>query len=198
MADNTTRRGFRWSSTNNGGKSPPINWVHVATGYATLLAVGDAVKRAADGTLQRAAAGDTNIYGVIQSCWFWDGTYYKTRDHIPASTSWGTNQARISKCAVIPVQGQVFEVDADDKTTATTLAAYQALLNENCDHIVESVTGNISGMALDISTHVITTAQWRIVGIKNEVNQDYSGLRVKLLVECAESENPVYAAAVGA
>lgn len=197
MADNATLRGFRWSHAKNGASKPPIRWVHVATGYGTLLVNGDPLKFAADG-LQRAAAGDTLICGVMIGARYWDGTFRIRRRYLPANTSWGTDQTKISMVAMIPVQGQVFEVDADDKVTATTEAGYQALINENADHIIESVTGNISGAALDISTHAITTAQWRIVGYKKYPNHDYSGLRVKLLVECNESEEPAFNTAVSA
>lgn len=197
MADNATLRGFRWSYAKNGASKPPIRWTHVATGYGTLLANGDALKFAADG-LQRAAAGDTLICGVMIGAHYWDGTYRIRRRYLPASTSWGTDLTKQSRVAYIPVQGQVFEVDADDKVTATTEAGYQAFINENADHIVESVTGNISGMALDISTHAITTAQWRIVGIRKFPNTDFTGLRVKLLVECNESEEPAFNTAVSA
>lgn len=197
MADNTTRRGFRWAYAKNGAKMPPVRWVHVADDYGTKLCIGDAVKFVADG-LERAAAGNANICGVINACKYWDGTYYKHSRLVPASTSYDTNLSRQTKLGIIPVQGQVFEVDADDKTTATTLAGYQALINENCDHVIESGTDNVSYMALDISTHVITSAQWRIVGIKEEPNQDYSGLRVKLFVECNESEEPAFSTTVTA
>lgn len=192
MADNATLRGFRWAFAKNGATNPPFRVVHVATGYGTLLAIGDAVKFAADG-LQRAAAGDALICGVVAGVkQYWDGTYRKRGRYLPASTSYSTDLTKQSLLTIIPVTGQVFEVDADDKTTATTEAAYQALINENCDHIVESGSGNQSYMALDISTHAITSAQWRIVGIAKKVNTDFSGLRVKLLVECNESEEPAY------
>lgn len=194
---NTTLRGCRWAYSLNGAKAPPIRWLHVATGYGTLLVEGDALKFAADG-LNRAAAGDTLICGIMTGARYWDGTFYKHSRYVPASTSYGTNLARQTMVSFIPPLGQVFEVDADDGVTATTEAAYKALINENADLIVESVTGNISGMALDISDHKTATAQCRIVGIKKTPNTDFASSRVKLFVQINESEDPAFNTAVSA
>jgi hypothetical protein len=192
---NTTLRGFRWHSAKNGAKAPPVRVVHVADDYATKLVRGDALKFVTDG-LERAAAGDTVICGVMIGVkQYWDGTFRKRGRYLPASTSYDTDLTKQSLVEFIPVGGQVFEVDADDGTTATTEAAYLALINENCDHIVESGTLNISYMALDVSTHITATAQWRIVGVSKRVNQDFASSRVKLLVECNESAEPTYATA---
>lgn len=188
---NTTLRGFRWHHSKNGAKQPPIIWQHVADDYATKLCRGDALKYVTDG-LERAAAGDAIICGVMVGAKYWDGTFYKHSKYVPASTSYDTNLARQTKIGFIPVGGQVFEVDADDGVTATTEAGYLALINENADHIVESGSLNISYMALDISDHKTATAQWRIVGVAGYPNQDFASSRVKLLVECNESAEPTY------
>lgn len=190
MADNTTRRGFRWYRSESGvGKAPTVI-LPVATSYATKLCRGDAVKFAADGSLQQAAAGDALICGIVSGVrQYWDGTFRQRGTFLPASTAYSTDLTKESQLEVIPVLGQVFEVDADDKTTATTEAAYKALVNENCDHIIEAGSLNISYMALDISDHKITSAQWQIVGISLSMeNADFTGNRVKLLVQCNESE----------
>jgi len=191
---NTTKRGFRWHSSKNGAKAPPIRWVHVADDYATKLVKGDALKFVTDG-LERAAAGDAIICGVMVGAWYWDGTVFKPSSFVPASTSYDTNLSRQTKVGFIPVGGQIFEVDADDGVTATTEAGYLAFINENADHIVESGSLNISYMALDISDHKTATAQWRIVGISKYPNHDFASSRVKLLVECNESAEPTYATA---
>lgn len=193
MADNATKRGFRWFRSESGSGDMPIQIYPVATSFATLLARGDAVKFAADGSLARAAAGDALICGIVQGVsQYWNGTVRTRGTFLPAVTAYGTDLSKQSLLQVVPVMGQIFEVDADDAVTATTEAAYQALVNENCDHVIESGSLNISYMALDISTHVITSAQWRIVGISPQVNHDFTGNRVKLLVQCNESETVPY------
>lgn len=200
MADNVTKRGFRWFRSESGSGDMPIHIYPVATAFATLLARGDALKFAADGSMARAAAGDTLICGIVSGVkQFWNGTFRTRGTFLPAATAYGTDLSKQSLLEVVPVMGQIFEVDADDAVTATTEAAYQALVNENCDHVIESVGAlNISGMALDISTHIIATAQWRIVGISPQVNHDFTGNRVKLLVQCNESETVPYSKSASA
>lgn len=194
MADNVTVRGFRWVRSESGVGKPPILELPVADAYATKLCRGDAVKFAADGSMQRAAAADALIYGVVAGVKnFWDGTFRQRGSFVPASTTYGTDLTKQTLLQVIPVMGQIFEIDSNDSSTATTELAYQALVNENCDHVIESGSLNISYMALNISTHAITAKQWRIIGIsKTLFNQDFTGNRVKLLVQCNQSEAVPY------
>lgn len=194
---NTTRVGFRWarSATGSGSAQPSVEKV-VASGYATKLKAGDPVKLAADNTIQRAAAGDTNIFGVIhgfkQVYDAVNGVLRVGASSIAASSTWPSEEKK-NIAYVTPVTGQIFEVDADDGATATTEAAFRALVNENCDHVISDTDA-----ALDISTHVTTTAQWRIKDLIIGAWNDYTVTRAKLLVECNESEEPTYATAVSA
>lgn len=195
---NTTLRGFRWVRSEFGTGKPPIAEMPVASAYGTVLCPGDALKFAADGSLARAAAGDALVshimVGVRQ---YWDGTIRRPGKFLPVST-WGTDLTKQSIIRCIPVTGQVFEVDADDGTTAATETTMQALINENCDLVVESGSLNISYMALDISTHVTTSAQFRIVDISKRLDQDFTASRVKLLVQANESELAGYLTTVSA
>lgn len=182
---NITRGGFRWSRSKDNPRvtSPPIVIVPVATAYGTAFYRGDAVKVLSDGTLAAAAAGDT-IYGVFDSAdQYYDGTVIRSGGSIPASVSWGTVIQRQTRARVIPVRSQIFRICADDATTATTLSAYQAFLQENAEWVAGTHVGDQSGTLLDISTHATTnTLSVRIEGICDPDFQDFASLGVNLEV----------------
>lgn len=185
--------GLRWVRSKHGHGEAPTVELTVASAYATELRVGQAVKKATDGTAQLAAAGDS-IYGVIASvAQYWDavaGRIVPGSSVLPASTTWGTVRERRSILRVIPVEGQIFAVDCDDAVTATTESGYEAFLEENCDHVISS-----GDVMLDISTHGTATAQWRIVEVPNRRFQDFSSTYVRLFVECNESQMVPYSTA---
>ncbi len=97
---------------------------------------------------------------------------------------------------VYPAAKQVFEIDVDDVVTATTEAGYMAFVGENCDHRLTAGSEPKSNCLLDISTHVTTTAQWRIVGVSPIVsNADFSGAYVRMLVTVNETQEAPYVTA---
>lgn len=185
--------GLRWVRSKHGHGEAPTEERTVASAYATELRVGQAIKLAADGTAQQAAAGDS-VYGVIAGIVrYWDSgnSVMKVGGTVlPASTTWGTNREKRSVIKVIPVEGQIFQVDCDDAVTATTEAAYEALLNSNCDHVITS-----GDFQLDISTAGTATAQWRLVEIPNRSFQDFASTNVRLHVEANESQMVPYSTA---
>jgi hypothetical protein len=91
---------------------------------------------------------------------------------------------------VIPAAGNYFEIDCDDASTATTYAAYLAFIGEAADHTFDVGTVERAGYAnpkLDISTHLNSAGQWKIVGVSRTMNnRDFTGLNVKLIVEINE------------
>lgn len=200
---NTAMGGFRWIGSRNGSHRPHTEICQVATGYTAAIFKGDPVVRVADGTIWVAPANTdpvagAGIYGVADGVeQYWDGKVMKGGNYLPASTSWGTVRDRRSLVRVILARDALFEVDADDAVTATTEAAYTALINTNCDHHTgaggSTVTG-ISSYALDISTADTVSAGWRIVGLGGRINQDWSSANVKLIVEVNESSESQFSA----
>jgi hypothetical protein len=207
MADNVRQSGFRWVSSYLGAKQPNIIVHHVATAYQASVAPGpvncdiwpgDPVNMVNDGSLKIAAAGESILGIVADIKEYWDGSVMAFGNKLPGGTAYGTVLERQSKIGIIPVAGQLFEIDCDDAVTATTEAAYQALIHENCDHVFAPVTADKRAYPmLDIATHVATTAQWRIVGISRRVstNTDFAGNYVKLLVTCNEVQNAPFVTA---
>lgn len=182
---NLARGGFRWKGNKliPNAVSPPIVVLPVASAYGTVLYRGDAVKLASTGTLQAAAAGDA-VYGVFDGAeQYYDGVQIRKGGSLPVST-YGSNLSRQSRARVILARDQIFEIDADEATTATTQAAYEAFVGENAEWVAGTPIGDQSGTQLDISGHATTnTLSVRILNIPNKENQDFAATGVKLSVE---------------
>lgn len=203
MADNTHRYGFRWVGSLDGACYPkPVEFL-VASAYAATVSatnvdlnVGDPVQMVSDGTVALAtgAGSPSTLWGVIVS--FSNvkiGLPLAGRkfSRLPNGTTY-TLETDASKALVVPFGRNIWEVDCDDKTTATTLAAYRALIGENADLSYTLDTTDASrpkaNPMLDISTHASTTKDFRILDLsKTALNQDFSGSYVKVRVIVNES-----------
>ena len=212
MADNLVKYGLRWDSAYNGGKSCPAGeYAIVATGYQAAinsgtnvdLQIGDIVRRVASGTVELAdgsegASSAETMYGVIVGVRpYWDGTVMRPSNKLPGGTEWGTVQERKSQLMVVPVTAGTWSIDVDDAVTATTEAAYQALIGENADFVNTNTSAAIGAEPqLDISSHVATTASFRIIAVSGTVeNQDFAGANIKLLVAANEVQNAPFVTA---
>lgn len=202
MADNQHFYGFRWrrNMTQSGSGAPkPIRvrfasaFAPTANGNGVNLRVGDPVSLLSTGYAGVAVGSEgtqLGIYGILVGFGpRWDGAQMQFTDKYVSGTTYGTILDRESVGWVIPVQDQVFEIDCDDKVTATTRAGYLAFVGENCDHRLPSDTTNSADPKvdpyLDISSHATTnTLQWRIVDLSDRIDVDYSGSNVPLLVTC--------------
>lgn len=216
MADNVARYGFRYQGITAGVGHPKPIEVIVATGASfdvtggtqnCALTAGDVVTKLSTGGVTLCAGNETTPvapYGVVIGVKpYYDSTIGQTgamrpSSSLPSDIAWGTNLDRQSKLIVMPfLPGQLWEVDVDDATTATTLAAYQAFIGENVSMINTGAANDVPPRAkpkLDISTHNTTaTLFFRIVGISQTLdNVDFSGANVKLLVEANVAQTPVY------
>lgn len=185
MANYGSHNGFRWVfNKQSPGSPPPMRVLHVATGYATKLNRGAPLKLLTDGSVDLAAPTET-VYGIMDGVeQYYDGTVVRSGIGLPASTAWGTNISRQSRVRVIPVRGQMFAVVADDNTTATTLAGYQAFIGENVEFVAGTSVGDEAGHQIDISTHNPATATHtvRIEDVPNKETQDFTSTGVVLHV----------------
>lgn len=201
--NNQHLRGFRWVGSLNNVQHPPIVRKPVATGYRALSTVsasavyydwqeGDPCLITTDGSIIISAGAEddspaASVYGIIAG---WEplydsslGAMHPQNKYPSAGVVWGTNEQRRSWARVIPVVDQLFEIDVDENTTATTFAAYQDMVGENVDHILSGVAGDMDPR-LDISTNAPTNSLlWRIHAVsRTAYNQDFSGTNVKLIV----------------
>lgn len=211
MADNLHYRGFKWSFAANGGRpAPAVMWVPLASGYTFTinggavpldLSPGMPVTRLSTGYWSHAAgneaAGNNGapVDGIVAEIGpYYDGTAMIRNNKFPSGQGvYGTNFERQTMIGIVDAAAGYWEVDCDDKTTATTYAAYLAFLGENADHrFVDQANGDCM---LDISTHGTATAQWRIEYIsKAASNVSFADSYVKLVVRVNESHNPPFTA----
>jgi hypothetical protein len=188
--DNQALYGFRWVKSRTGSGTPAPEWVSVASAYQAApggvnvdLNIGDPVKKVNDGTVALAAAGDA-IFGIVCDVGpYWDGTKKVRANRLPGGTTYGSVFDRESKVAIYLFADNIFAVVCDDASTATTQAAYQALVGENADITINQVSGDTHAYPkLDISDHKTGTAQCRLVAIDNRVDIDFTGANVPFLV----------------
>lgn len=190
MADNAIMYGFRWQRSRGGTNLVPER-VRVASAYQASpggisvdLRPGDPVKKVSDGTVALVAVGDPTFGIVVGIGPYFDGTRMRPGGvSLPGGTAYGTLLERQSIIYIVPVAGEVFEIDCDDNVTATTEATFNSYIGENCDITLNAVAGSTyANPRLDISTHNTTaTLDWRIVDIARFPN-DFTGNYVKLLV----------------
>jgi hypothetical protein len=190
MADNAALYGFRWRKSRTGSGEPVIEYYPVASAYQAApggvnvdLNIGDPVKKVTDGTLALAAAGDA-IFGIVATVApYWDGSKMVVNNRLPGGTTYGTVVPRQSWLGIYLFADNIFEVVADDATTATTELAYQAFIGENADITINQTAGDTHAYPkLDISDHKQGTAQCRIVGLGDAVYTDFTGANVPILV----------------
>jgi hypothetical protein len=210
MADNIHRYGIRWNRAANGRDTPNPIPKTIATGYQATndgagfnvdLNIGDPVKLVSTGTV--ALALTTNdVFGIIVAFGpYWTGEFLKPTSRLPGATAWGTIRERKSVAMVVPVDiSQFWEMDCDDKVTATTEGAYEAFEGENANVVIPGDNTDSSKPTadpfLDISSHAVTAGLTvRLEKVSPTVeNQDFAGLYVKYLIRFNKTQSPAQAA----
>jgi hypothetical protein len=212
MADNQPQYGFRWAVGYGNAPTPPIFEAIIATaasfdvtgGASNVgLGPGDPVYGLSTGGVTLCPGAETTAIaplGIVMGVApVWNGSEMENKRLVPSDTAWGTNLTRQTKIFYAPVTAGLWEIDCDDATTATTEAAYQALIHSNINY---TLTGGIGSMAsdraypkADISTTATTNSLvLRIVGIsKTARNMDFTGANVKILVKFNLAQEPGYA-----
>jgi hypothetical protein len=203
VADNVHKYGFRWYRGNGYPMPSPIEYAVADAYQATIdgggtsvdLNIGDPVKYVSDGSVALANTTDL-VFGIVVGVSnLWDSSLSLARpsDRVPGATTGGGILSRQTRVMVVPAKAGYWEIDVDDAVTATTEAAYQALVHGNVEHVCPGDTSNSSrpkaDPKLDISS-VNTTAGlgWRIMAIsKTANNRDFSGANVKLVVAVNDS-----------
>lgn len=178
---NPAKGGLRyWGSVFAENVTPRVLTCFVASNNSAGLFKGDPVKRVNDGSVIQAAAGDP-IFGIVA------GARYKNAagvmvesDYLPASTTWTLDNQRSIVYVIPATPFTIFEGDADDGVSITTIAAARSVGWENVNHVFTtsgSTSTGLSGCQLDISTHATTnTLSWRVLDISpypsgNDVTQ---------------------------
>lgn len=205
MADNRHKYGFRFYATQSGAQRPAAFEGIIASAYAgdvggsVGVSIGDPVVRLADGTYELAQDTNTSdrLYGVIVGIRGKVDANGKARpcSYLPSGTTYALEETT-SKVMIVPFSDHIWEIDVDDVVTATTLAAYRALMGLNADFVYSRDTSNAdkprANPVLDISTANTTAAlHFRLVDVsKTQENQDFSGANVKVLVQLNQGADP--------
>ncbi len=206
MADNRKKYGIRFHSTQGGSGRPACIEGFVASAYAgdhggsVGIAIGDPVDYLATGFMELTndtATRDT-LFGVVMSvanAKVDANGKARPTNYLPSGTTYSLEETT-SKLIVAPFSNHIWEMDVNDAVTATTLAAYRALVGENVDMTFVRDLSNPDkpkcGPVLNITSHAATAAlMWRIVGVsKTRENADFSGANVKLLVQLNQGFDP--------
>jgi len=187
---NKTIGGFRyWGSVFGENIVPRLLERQVASAYGTAVFCGDPVNCVSDGSVDVAAAGQA-IWGVVARCQYNKSGKLEESNHIPASTTYTQDYLRSQAHCIAATPYTIFEVDADEGTSITTVAAARELIWENCDHATgtgDTVSGR-SAAVLDISTHGTGAAGWRIIGISDATPNNVTVTRAKYLVVANETD----------
>jgi hypothetical protein len=200
MGDNLHLYGFRPYASRVGGVIPPPIPMSVASAQddqddssrSININKGDPLLYVSTGGVIVAKTTTIVSYicaGVLRYYDAADGLM-KTGKHYPNATTWGTVEARRGWVLAWPVRDIIWEIDVDDKTTATTKATYEALVHNNFEHVVPGNTANASADPYaDVSSAANTaTLGWRFVGVSpTKLNQDFAGAYVKMLCVINES-----------
>lgn len=165
----------------------------IATNYATALGIGDPVKRASDGSIQQAAAASDSIFGVVAGFKYLNANgVMQVSNYYPGSIAYTPDAQRTIAYVIPATPFTIFEIDANDGTTITTLANGRLLPWENCDHIFTTTPNQFtgrSGCQLNISGHATTALQWRIYDISATAPNDVTQTAAKYWVICNKTQN---------
>lgn len=213
MADNRHKYGFRFYSSMTGvGRTSAVEFP-IASAYAPVintnvsvgLSIGDPVQLLTDGSV--ALAGDTTTtgavpFGVVVGLRAKVDANQKSRpaNYYPTGVTYTTKENE-TLAQVLPFGRDIWEIDADDAVTATTEAAYRALIGNNFDmvYLLDATNPDKrrANPMLDISGGGFgaNTAHFRLFNIsKTRENVDFSGNYVKLLVQLNEGREPMFTA----
>ena len=135
----------------------------IADGYNTNIFSGDVVELHTDGTITIGAAGQTNLIGVFNGCFYTtDGGEPTYSKYWPASQS-----SSDAKAFVITDPNVVFEAQ-EDSTNIGSASTHPAQVGSNADFVSTHAGTTAAGRSkqeLDSSSiHATNTLNFRIVG----------------------------------
>src|SRR4030095_15322725 len=169
MANNRAKYGFRLYSPQNGsGRAAGLEG-GVTSGYQANVAatnvgvsIGDPVAFNAAGNFELAEDVTANrFFGVvvaIRNARIESNGKSRPASYLPGGTTF-TNEVDRTSLIVLPFNDNIWEIDVDDNVTATTLAAYRALVGLNADMVYTLDSSNAdkprANPQLDISTAAV-------------------------------------------
>lgn len=197
---NRTRKGFRWHHSLN-GNGPTIEWLPVASGYASAIYEGGIITQVDGGYAELCPAGTNLVLGVVACIApYWDGARMTqplgpSPKYLPASTTYGSVIDRESWIGYYPAVGNVFEADMNAALTTATRAGAIALQGSMTDHVVSTDDTALSLSVAEASEGTPAAEQWRLLQFVETPDVDFTASRLKYLVTCNQPQ--IVAASVG-
>lgn len=161
------------------------------------LRKGDLVRVTSSGTLEQCDGNEDTteapayvVMGIKQYYSSGQGVLIPSKQ-LPSDVTYSGAEQQ-SQAWVVPIEAGTWKIQVDENTTATTLAAYEAFVGENADHILTGASGETYlDPKLDISTHNTTdTLVFRIIDIPNKSVQKFDETNVELIVEANVAQRP--------
>lgn len=159
------------------------------TTFSVDLRIGDPVTLVGSGNVELAPT-ETEVFGVIVGVKkYYDGTTLirPGGNRLPGGTTY-SGFRNASEVMVIPASKCSWAICVDDAVTATTEAAYNALIGQNVEHTCAGDSGTAQARPRVAISGAAATATfgWRIVDVPT--NQDFAAADVQVIVEVNESQ----------
>jgi hypothetical protein len=156
----------------------------IADNYASSIYQGDPVKAVAGGTVEVAAAGNTNLVGV-----FWG--QFITKDPTTGKPTYRNYYTQTNVANGEEIRAFVyddpyerFEVQSNN---ASASAATDVFELADIEYTAGSTINGVSKVELDDSSFVTTSAQLQVVGVSKDIeNNDLTSANVNFVVRINE------------
>jgi hypothetical protein len=156
----------------------------IADNYATSIYQGDPVKAVAGGTVEVAAAGNTNLVGV-----FWG--QFITKDPTTGKPTYRNYYTQTNVANGEEIRAFVYDDPYErfeiQSNNASASAATDVFELADIEYTAGSTINGVSKVELDDSSFVTTSAQLQVVGVSKDIeNNDLTSANVNFVVRINE------------
>ena len=156
----------------------------IADNYATSIYQGDPVKAVAGGTVEVAAAANTNLVGV-----FWG--QFITKDPTTGKPTYRNYYTQTNVANGEEIRAFVYDDPYErfeiQSNNASASAATDVFELADIEYTAGSTINGVSKVELDDSSFVTTSAQLQVVGVSKDIeNNDLTSANVNFVVRINE------------
>jgi len=156
----------------------------IADNYATAIYQGDPVKAVAGGTVEVAAAGNTNLVGV-----FWG--QFITKDPTTGKPTYRNYYTQTNVANGEEIRAFVYDDPYErfeiQSNNASASAATDVFELADIEYTAGSTINGVSKVELDDASFVTTSAQLQVVGVSKDIeNNDLTSANVNFVVRINE------------
>ncbi len=156
----------------------------IADNYASAIYQGDPVKAVAGGTVEVAAAGNTNLVGV-----FWG--QFITKDPTTGKPTYRNYYTQTNVANGEEIRAFVYDDPYErfeiQSNNASASAATDVFELADIEYTAGSTINGVSKVELDDASFVTTSAQLQVVGVSKDIeNNDLTSANVNFVVRINE------------